>query len=216
MALIRMVIYIDNNDFLFVYLNEIFILTETIVRDCDIIFNSLTIPEDGYSMIIDHENQHLINSIIVSAGNIKKLILPNPSKYSNEAKALHKTRVDRGNYLSNLLKISGEEDMLNIKVRNSIEHFDEKVDSLALKKHKNNENLINNGFILYNMSLSSRKAFQPEPYYLKAYIVDERTAFIDNKPINLDSIHKEATELRNLVSSLLNQDSPGGFIMKLV
>lgn len=167
-------------------------------------------------MIVDHENQHLINSIIVSAGNIKKLVLPDPSRHSNESKALHQNRVDRGNYLSNLLKISGEEDMLNLKVRNSIEHFDEKVDSLALKKHKKNENLINNGSILYNMSLSSRKAIQPEPYFLKAYIVEERTAFIDNKPINLDSIQKEATGLRNLVSSLLNTDSPGGFLMKLV
>lgn len=55
--------------------------------------------------------------------------------------------------------------MLNLKVRNSIEHFDEKVDSLALKKHKKNENLINNGSILHNISLSSRKTIQPEPYY---------------------------------------------------
>jgi hypothetical protein len=105
--------------------------------------------------------------------------------------------------------------MLNLKVRNNIEHFDEKVDSLALRKHKNNENLINKRLILYNMSLSSRKAIQPEPYYLKAYIVEERTAFIDNKPINLDSIKNEATELRNLVSSLLKSDSPGGFLMRL-
>lgn len=190
-------------------------LSKSIVKDCDVIFNSLTVPDEGYLLTVDYENQYLINSIIVSAGNIKKMVQPTTSRYKHETKKQHKYRIGRGDYLFDLLNLTGKETILNTKVRNSIEHFDEKIDSLVSKKENNNEKLLNHRSLLYNMSLSSRAVFSPEPYYLKAYIVKEKTAFIDNKPINLEIIKKESLEIIDRISELFNEEPSGGSIMKL-
>lgn len=202
------------DDFLSVYLSELFILSDSIIKDCDTIFDSLSIPEEGYLMTVDHKNQYLINSIIVSAGNIKKIVKPNTSRYNNESKTSHAHRVDRGKLLTKILQINGDEKLINIQVRNNVEHFDERIDKLSLKKQKEDEKLANKRMVLYNISISSRKVFNPEPYYLKAYIVEEKTAIIDGKFINLDTIRKEAQILREKLSSLLKQDNPGGYMIR--
>lgn len=206
-------ISITVDEFLSVYLSELFILSDSILKDCDTIFDSLSVPEEGYLIIVDHKNQYLINSIIVSAGNIKKIVKPNTSRYNKEAKTSHAYRVDRGKLLMNILQISGDETLFNIQVRNNIEHFDERIDKLSLKKQKGDEILAKKRMVLYNISISSRNVFYPEPYYLKAYIVEEKTAIIDGKTINLDTIRKEAQTLRDKLSSLLKQDNPGGYMI---
>lgn len=210
-----MVIPIENNDLIDIYLNEIYALTKTIIRDCDMIFSSLSVPETGYLIVVDYENQNLINSIIVSTANLKKMIDPDTSRRQNETKVVYETRINRGESLSTLLNITGEEQLLNLKVRNSVEHFDEKIDMLALKKKNKNEKLYKKRAILYNMSISSRKVFNPEPYYLKAYIVEEKLAYIDNKKINLEVIKNEASILRDRVIDILKNDNPGGLLTML-
>lgn len=209
-------ILIRHEYFLSVYLSEILILTKSIVKDCNIIFDKLKLPEKGETINIDYETQYLINSIIVSAGNLKKLFYPDKTRKSSETAVLHETRIDRGAYLRNLVDMSMIEHLLNVKVRNGIEHFDERIDKLALRKYKKQ---ITNNLVLYNMTISHKRVSQiilPDslkhlkPYFLKVYVIDERTAYIDNKSLNLDKLRKEAVYLESKIIDLLNEDSPGG------
>lgn len=112
--------------------------------------------------------------------------------------------------------MSDIEHLLNIKARNGIEHFDERIDKLALKQYKKQ---INKSLVLYNMTISNKEVIQAvlsdktkhlKAYYLKVYVVSERTAYIDNKSLNLAKVKEEAVHLENIVSKILDEESPGG------
>lgn len=129
---------------------------------------------------------------------------------------MYGTRVERGRHLESLVNMSAIDHLLNLKARNSIEHFDERIDKLALKNYKKQ---IRNSIVLYNMTISSKEVINAvltdktkhlKPYYLKVYVIDERTAYIDNKSLNLAKIKEEAVHLEKEVSELLGEDSPGG------
>lgn len=199
-----------------VYYSEILILAISIIKDCDTIFEKHVVPKKGGTINIDYETQYLINSIIVSAGNIKKLFYPEKNRRKNEAAALHITRIERGQQLESLLKMSNIEHLLNVKARNGVEHFDERIDKLALKQYKKQ---IKGSLVLYNMTISSKRVIPPllpnkfehlKAYYLKVYVIDEKTAYIDNKSLNLDKLKEEAVHLKNIVSKILGEEPLGG------
>lgn len=192
------------------------ILAKSIIKDCDTIFDKFVLSEKNGFIDIDYETQYLINSIIVSAGNIKKLFQPDKARRKNETAVVHDTRIERGKHLESLIELSNIEHLLDIKVRNGIEHFDERIDKLALKQYKKQ---INNSLVLYNMTISSKDVIKAvlsdktkhlKTYYLKVYVVDERTAYIDNKSLNLAKVKEEAVHLENIVSEILDEKSPGG------
>lgn len=198
------------------YLSEVLILAKSIIKDCDIIFNKVLPFEKRANIVVDYETQYLINTIIVSAGNIKNIFQPNKDRKHNETAVVHDTRINRGKHLESMLEMSAIDHLLNVKVRNGIEHFDERIDKLALKKYKKQ---INNSLILYNMTISSKEVMQIlltdtykdlKVYYLKVYVVDEKTAYIDNKSLDLAKLRDEAVYLENIVSEILGSEFPGG------
>lgn len=177
-----MVINIENSVFLGIYYSEILILAKSIVKDCDEIFDKFALSDKQGFISVDYETQHKINSIVVTYGNIQKILKPENKRKHNETAVVHATRVARGKHLKYLLEESGVNNLLDLRVRNGIEHFDERIDKLVLKQRKEQ---IKNSLILYNMTFSdktviysilSEKTKHLKPYFLKVYVVSEKTA----------------------------------------
>lgn len=196
-----------------IYLIEVKTLTDFILQNCESIFDLMSQPEKGMYIKVDPGSQLKINQIIVSIGNIKKMIYPSSIKSKNESKKSFDFRKKRGAILKDLLNIDGNEYFLNLKARNSIEHFDEKIDQVNLNLLNKDSKLMNKPAILYNMTISTRSVFFPEPYYLKVYIADEKTAIIDGKELNLENVYKELKKLSSWLDTAENLE--GGLLLKI-
>lgn len=202
------------------YIHEILTLSHLIIEECKNIFNSFDSSAGQSYIHVDPKTQYRINSIIVNTGNLKKMFCPNKQKTHFDKREQHKQRVERGQFLTTLFNTNQFEEIYNIDPRNSIEHFDERIDILYDKVLISDKSLYTDKHIIYNMSLSNKHflktLFAKKPYYLKAYFVEEKTAYIDNEAINLEKIYDECHVISETALEILNiEDGPGGSIIIL-
>lgn len=198
-----------------IYLMEIVSLSNMIIKDCESIFTDLKPPEQDMYLNVDPDKQYLINSIIVNCSNLKKIFKPKAIKSKYDSKALFEKRIERGKYFDELFNFDQFKTMNSSSVRNSIEHFDERIDKVFVNVLHNNESITKYPLLLYNITLSTRSVFTPEPYYLRCYIIDEKVAYIDNKGINIGNLYIEANAIRSKAYDFIAPENTGGLLTRL-
>lgn len=182
-----------------------------IIKWCEEIF-------DGYSQS-DNESFYFsaghihnkIYTILTSAANISKMIKPNiKRKKINgrlESKKFQERRIERKDFYDILFDGIKITEIHKKQVRNTIEHFDEKLDKLSVNSFPYDVNNRTAG--LYNFSISNLEMFKPftkehggaaeELYPIKCYIADEKVFYNFGQKIDLQKIYDEANNIYNFL-----------------
>jgi hypothetical protein len=109
-------------------LEEIFLLEigyqcKIIITTFDALNNLLTVPNYNSNLI-----WALVSVLLNSSANIAKIFWPSfPKCIKDEEREKYKTFQNRGKYLRNLLGIENTSPINNRKLRNNLEHFDERL-----------------------------------------------------------------------------------------
>ncbi|TDL96675.1 hypothetical protein ERX27_07415 [Macrococcus brunensis] len=182
------------------YIQELFALSKEIVKLYDSVIPKLDDKvrdlEPGRNFImVDYSTFLTFSSIFVHCGNIRKLLIPS-KRAKGEAKYIYDYRVRRTENLKQIISLSDLEEITNSKIRNTIEHYDEKLDKISLgvenKKLKKHYDAV-----ISNTILSSKSVIEGRVLYLKTYFID--TAIYKNLDFesNIKSVYKEAQYINN-------------------
>ena len=200
-----------------VYFHEVFWLATSICDNCQAIFDETKAPADGYFIKVDPELHGRIAAVLKDAANIKKLLVAPGTKPKGVSRAAFTLRKERAAILRQAIEGVDLTEIMNAKVRNSIEHFDEYLDAANLMMHNTNESLP--PFAAYNMTLSSWGATSPPPYPVRVYIADEQKFYNLKYSVDLGRISLEALEVKTKLIEgefLGGVEEPGGLLVPLV
>ncbi|HAT7555678.1 TPA: hypothetical protein JAW29_002925 [Citrobacter freundii] len=200
----------------FIYLHELWWLTESIKRRCEELFRETPLPEQGYYFKIEYHIHSLINDILSDAANLKKLITIPTQKTRGESPRQFQVHVERSKFLQ--AKIKGIEftELKSVKVRNTLQHFDEYLDEANIEASEGK--LKSHQMAVYNFVMSHWEAVNPRPYPIRLYICAEKTYYNMKASVNIGKIYSEAARINEVIRSEINRDSnsdPGGFMIPL-
>ena len=197
------------------YLHELGWLCSSIKNECDKIFENTKLPEEGKNYIkVSPELHSRIYKVLMDAANIKKLIFPfvakKKKKESTKLFVLRKRRADKLQKLFETIEIS---EIKNSDIRNSLEHFDEKLDEFNYSLSEEN----NIDFAAYNMSIAYPQILGKTIFPIRLYVASEKTFYNFKWKINLGQIYKEAIAMLNklIELNLFPKDGPGGLMIPL-
>ncbi|EMO7232564.1 MAG: hypothetical protein E6989_12140 [Citrobacter freundii] len=200
----------------FIYLHELWWLTESIKRRCEELFRETPLPDQGYYFKIEYHIHSLINDILSDAANLKKLITIPTQKTRSESPKQFQVHVERSKFLQ--AKIKGIEitELKSVKVRNTLQHFDEYLDEANIEASEGK--LKSHQMAVYNFVMSHWEAVNPRPYPIRLYICAEKTYYNMKASVNIGKIYTEAVRINEVIRSEINRDSdsdPGGFMIPL-
>lgn len=166
---------IFKSEVLDIYLSELYSLAYSVKSGCEEIFAETKVPDNGYAIQVSPSIHNKINNVIISAANIKKLINSPLPKQKKESRKSFTVRKQRESLLQELLSGLELKEIYNTDVRNKLEHFEEYLDSMALKL-MDNESDINKEYnaASYNMVFSHWDVIKPHVYPIRLYITSER------------------------------------------
>lgn len=198
------------------YFHELRWLAHSIQTKAEKLFEEAKIPDEGYVIQVNPELHSLIASILSDAANLRKLVVTPHTRLSGETGRQFRLRKARAAALHEVIKGIQLVELLNSKVRNTLEHFDEYLDeaNIAVSEAKTPPSPM----AAYNMVLSSWDVFMPPVYPVRLYISSERKFYNMKWAVDIDAIHKEASAI---VERLAHSDvfgkkeSPGGLMMRL-
>lgn len=218
----------DDGDFkssalTYIIFRELIFLTANITSKAEKIFSETTTssPVGGW-MKVDHEVHALISSLISDAACLKKLISTPKERKRNESASAYRFRMKRRAYFETALKGIDVSEIVNSKVRNSLEHFDEYLDKAnAFLTIDNGENY---KFALYNIICSGwgvfnfDESFRGEKYPIRIYVAPERRFYNFDYSIDIDKIYSEAKHIQSIMlasEGMSGADQPVGYIQPL-
>ncbi len=187
-----------------VYVHELLALAKAVRDNCDTIFAETPVPERGYTIKISPELHARINAVLIDAANIRKLIQTSQERRKNESKRRWRFRLQRARTLTDLLRALELDEILDARVRNSIEHFADDLDEACLR--------LSSGpppapMAAYNMVISHWGATQPRVYPLRLYVAVERKYYNFKYVIDLGRLQQQAAAI---LDRLLNSGVFGG------
>lgn len=183
-----------------VYLSELYSLAFFIRKKCQSLFDNTKSENDGsYYIFAKPEIINDISSILTDAANLKKLITTSPIKKDREKTISFKFRKSRSEFLMSLLNGIELTEILNVKIRNTLEHFDEYLDNANIDITLNGSKGYN--VAICNIALSSRHAMQGNIYPLRFYIADEKVYHNFKWQVDIGLIHEEACSIITLLSA---------------
>lgn len=108
-------------------------------------------------------------------------------------------------------------ELVNVKIRNSLEHFNEYLDeaNLAVSEAK----IPPSPMVAYNMILSHWEAFNPRVYPIRVYISSERKFYNMKWSIDLGAMNTEASAIVARLQALpgfSDKESPGALMLRLI
>lgn len=195
----------EKNLLLSYYLNEISYLCNEIVQLTNEIQHITNLHKPGMPGVISFPHQQnkifFVNyevflklaNIQIHASNIKKIIFPTNRK-NNEAKYKYDYRIKRTNEIQSYFDVSKIIEIRNSGVRNTLEHYEERLDLLSLELY-NGTISSEYDIIASNLVLSSKDALIGKPYFLKSYIMDSMTYYNTHKQSDILAIYNEANYL---------------------
>lgn len=193
------------------YFHELWWLSNAILKKCDQIFNSVDDPDAGYSMQHNPDIHSVIASLLSDAANIRKLILTADVKLKGENGERFKLRKQRVKEIADFVMSLGVKELLNHKVRNTLEHFDEYLDEA-------NQNLSNQPFqgrlAAYNLIMSHWDVVAPEAYPIRLYISSEKKFYNMKWSVDIGLIHSEVRRIIDKMKTLeeFSGKSSGGLL----
>ncbi|MGK0269842.1 MAG: hypothetical protein ACI88H_000475 [Cocleimonas sp.] len=206
----------ENGKLSSLYYHELFWLASSIVKKSEKLFDETKVPDSGYLIQVNPELHSVIASILSDAANIKKFIRTPPGKLNGESGAQARLRKERTKKLNDALGEIELKEILNHKVRNTLEHFDEYLDESNLKITKASK--APSPMAAYNMILSHWEAFSPRVFPVRLYISSERTFYNMKWSVNIGEMFVEAEniikQLKN-TPGLVKDDGPGGLMLRI-
>ncbi|BED28499.1 TPA: hypothetical protein IBL02_004379 [Escherichia coli] len=200
----------------FIYLHELWLLTHSIKTRCEELFHETPLPDAGYYFKIDYNIHILINSILSDAANVKKLIAVPKNKTREESPEQFRLHIERSNYLQQKIKDIEIKEINSVRVRNTLQHFDEYLDQLNIDvtagKMKGHD------IAVYNFVISHWKAINPRPYPIRLYVCEEKTYYNMKASINLEKVYNEAFQVNEVIRKEINKEAgaePGSFMVPL-
>jgi hypothetical protein len=209
-------ISLENTKLYTLYFYELWWLSHSICQKCENLFKETAIPDDGFLMQVNPEIHSIIASLLSDASNIKKLIDTPAGKLRGEPSAQARLRKERAEALKEKIKSVELTEMLNHKVRNTLEHFDEYLDEANLKLSRQDKP--SSPMAAYNMVFSHWEVTSPRVYPVRLYISSERKFYNMKWNVDIGKIYEEATaillELRKL-PEFSQQKDVGGLMVRL-
>lgn len=197
------------------YVNELYWLLHSVKTKSESLFDRCKVPEKGWQIMVDMEAFSLIKSIVDDSAQVANLISPSPQR-KNEPEAKGVYRIERAKYLRGLIGEKLPAEILRQDVRDSLEHFDERLDRLT---HRVSKNIKKKGrAIAHNMVISEKSAFNPFPYPLRVYISAERVFYSLDWRVNIGRIYQECCSMiENLKSTetIKKTEEPGGLLLMI-
>ena len=211
-----------------VYVAELHWLASIIVQNCAAIFAETTPPDDGYYIKVDPGLHARISTVLINAAMVRNLVSPPQEKRKSESSDTYQVRQQRTAYLRDVLAGVQLSEMLRAEVRNSLEHFDERVDKAVAQLHHGTLEPVG-GRALYNMSLSSWDLLdtvstlgsRSTNFPVRLYVADERRFYNFGHSIELGAIYEEARAVVAAVQRYENPSDdpklrePGGLLLSL-
>ena len=204
-----------------VYINELFWLLTSIKSKCERLFEITKVPEKGSTIQIGLESNSLIKSIVDDSAEVANLIQPR-KKGKHEPLERYLFRKHRGEYLLNIFKNVTISEILDHKLRDSLEHFDERLDHLtrdvsekAVKKPQT---------LVYNMVISDMDIMQGTthnhsfPLPIRIYVSSERKIYNMSWQLDIGKIYMECTSMIEVLKGIENlkkEKEPGGLLLPI-
>ncbi len=198
------------------YFHELLWLVTAICKNCELIFRNTDPPTDGHFINVDPELHARIATVLINAANFKKLLVAPTVRPKAQPLELFEFRKRRAKILATALAGIDMNEMFNVKVRNSIEHFDEYLDeaNLELAAAKTPPSPL----AAYNMTFSSWELMSPRPYPVRLYIADKRMFHNLKYSVDLGKLYNEALTVRGRLletPALSGVKEPGGLMVPL-
>lgn len=205
-----------NKHLLGLYRHELWYLASSIVERCRKVFVQTQPPETGHYIKVAPEIHAEIFGILSQAASLKKLVRTPTVKLKDESKRVYRLRRHRTDVLASLLDGLELKELLQARVRNSIEHFDEYLDKAIVQISGSSP--AKHPWAAYNLVLSDRAIFNPEPFPIRVYIASEKEFHNMDWSINIGRMHDEAGHiLARLRSAGIFEEGqdPGGMLVIL-
>lgn len=198
------------------YIHELWWLSHAIKTKTAKLFGETKVPETGYTMQVSPELHSLIASVLSDAANLKKLIVTPSARLDRESGRQCRLRKARAAALKELLTGIPLVELVNVKVRNTLEHFDEYLDeaNLAVSEAK----VPPSPMAAYNIVLSHWEIFNPRIYPIRVYISSERKFYNMKWSVDLGAMNTEASAIVDrllTVPGLSYKEGPGGLMLHL-
>lgn len=198
-----------------VYLHELWWLANGIREKTERLFSEAKVPEEGNVIQVNPELHSVIASVLSDAANLKKLLVTPNARLNGESGRQYRLRRARAATLNKLLDGIQLAELLNVKVRNTLEHFDEYLDeaNLAISEAKNPPSPM----AAYNMVLSRWEVFNPRVYPIRLYISAERKFYNMKWSVDLDAMNREASLVAERLRTYMGvaNEGPGGLMLRL-
>lgn len=195
-----------------IYLHELWWLSHAIMTKTDRLFAQTRVPDNGYVLQVDPELHSLIASVLSDAANLKKLIVTPSARLDRESGRQSRLRRARAATLKRLLEGIDLAELLDQKVRNTLEHFDEYLDEANIEV---SEARHPPGAMAYNVVLSHWEACRPRVYPIRVYISSERKFYNMKWSVDLGAMNVEASAIVQRLRTLpgfSDKDGPGGIL----
>ncbi len=196
-----------------VYVSELYWLTHESVRVCDRIFESVEpAPPGQYYLRVDFDIHSRIYGVLNNAARIRALIKPRPRRRDQSARQ-YAFQDHRTKWLAGLVAGLPTDEIFHAKVRNSLEHFDEYLDTSAIRL----ADRVNGGrgtVMPLDMTFSEPSVLStltPDSvvYPLRVYLAEERV--FENCGVRID-LGKLAAECEGLRGRLQEHELTEGFL----
>lgn len=176
------------------YILELWLLADNIKNQCEKIFE-LTETKPGETFLRVSKDVHgLILVILSNAANIKKLVFTSSKKLDKETNIRFQIRMRRAKMLRDLLDGIKLEEILNSKIRNTLEHFDEYLDEadelLSIKGHPTATLALTNMVLSHWQHLADQEIFP-----IRIYIASEKKFYNMKWSIDVGKVYAESVAL---------------------
>jgi hypothetical protein len=206
---------LENTKLVTLYVHELWWLANGIKEKTNRLFNEAKVPDQGYMIQVSPELHSLIASTLSDAANIKKLLVTPSARLSGESGRQARLRKARTALLNQMISGIQLTELLNAKVRNTLEHFDEYLDeaNITISEAKNPPAPV----AVYNIVLSHWEAINPRVYPIRLYISSERKFYNMKWSVDLDAMNKEACAVADRLVAHMGaaKDGPGGLMLHL-
>jgi hypothetical protein len=198
-----------------VYIRELYNLGTAVKTKCEGIFEKTPPVPSRPNRYISHapEIHALITGVLIDAANIKKLVVTPSARGSKESRPQYDLRRYRAALVRDAIGSVQLKEILDQKVRNTLEHFDEYMDEAVLELSDPKKR--SSPWAAFNLIISGRDVFQPEIHPIKLYIAEERVFSNFKWSINIGRIYEEAAALVAVLikhPSIAGQEGPGGML----
>ena len=198
------------------YFHELWWLAHSIKTKAERLFSEATVPETGNLIQVNPDLHSLIASLLSDAANLKKLLITPNTRLNGESGRRFRLRKARAAALREVVSRISLAEILNPKVRNTLEHFDEYLDeaNLALSEATTPPSPM----AAYNMVLSRWEVFSPRVYPVRVYISSERKFYNMKWSVDIDAMYKEASAVVECLAAhpaFSKSEGPGGLMIPL-